>query len=112
MLIDVMVILAVTNVRVPCGSCGACRGWWGIGEHCICMAFTSKIGARVMTWLPLPPAKPPLIKRCKLLQCEELHERLDCKSMENKWYIYMKVDRVYDLFQPYTRYTKVVLTLP
>ena len=31
--------------------------------------------------------------------------------MENKWYIYMKVDRVYDSFQPYTRYTKVVLTL-
>ena len=25
---------------------------------------------------------------CKLLQCEELHERLDCKSMENKWYKY------------------------
>ena len=27
---------------------------------------------------------------CKLLQCEELHERLDCKSMEINWYIYMK----------------------
>jgi len=33
------------------------------GEHCICMAFTSKIGARVVPWLPLPPARPPLIKR-------------------------------------------------
>ena len=27
---------------------------------------------------------------CKLLQCEELHERLDSKSMEMKWYKYMK----------------------
>ena len=34
------------------------------------------------------------------------------KSSENKWYIYMKVDRVYDSFQLYTRYTKVVLMLP
>jgi hypothetical protein len=24
------------------------------------------------------------------LQCEELHERLDCESMEIKWYKYMK----------------------
>ena len=29
--------------------------------------------------------------------------------MEIKWYKYMKVDRVYDSFQLYTRYTKVVL---
>ena len=48
---------------------------------------------------------------CKLLQCEELHERLDSKSMEMKWYKYMKVDRVYDSFQLYTRHTKVVLML-
>ena len=34
----------------------------------------------------------------------ELHERLDCKSMENKWYMYMEVDRVYDSSQLYTRY--------
>jgi len=38
-------------------------GVGGIGEHIICMAFTSKIGARVVPWLPLPPAEPPLIKR-------------------------------------------------
>ena len=38
-------------------------GVGGIGEHCICMAFTSKIGARVVPWLPLPPVKQPLIKR-------------------------------------------------
>ena len=31
---------------------------------------------------------------CKLLQCVELTEQLDCKSMEIKWYKYMKVDRV------------------
>ena len=29
---------------------------------------------------------------CKLCSVGELHERLDCKSMEIKWYIYMKVD--------------------
>jgi hypothetical protein len=34
-----------------------------INKHCICMAFTSKIGARVVPWLPLPPVGPPLIKR-------------------------------------------------
>jgi hypothetical protein len=26
------------------------------------------------------------------LQYEELHEQLDCKSMESKWYMYTKVD--------------------
>ena len=26
----------------------------------------------------------------KLLQCKELHERLDSKSMEIKWYIYTR----------------------
>ena len=31
-----------------------------------------------------------LLTKCKLLQCEELHKRLDCKTMENEWYIYMK----------------------
>ena len=31
-----------------------------------------------------------VIRTCKLLQCEELHERLDCKSMEIKWYKYMR----------------------
>ena len=30
------------------------------------------------------------VVKCKLLQCEELHERLDCKSMEIKWYKYMR----------------------
>ena len=52
---------------------------------------------------------------CKLCSGKELTEQLDCKSMEIKWYIYMKVDRVYDSFQPYTRYTrctKVVLMQP
>ena len=49
MLIDMMLILAVTKVpahlrftvRQPAGHAGV----GGIGEHCICMAFTSKIGA-------------------------------------------------------------------
>ncbi len=68
MLIDVTLMLAVTKVRAPpfnrAAACGACRAGGGIiGEHCICMAFTSKIGARVVPWLPLPPAGPPLIKR-------------------------------------------------
>ena len=52
MLIDV----AVTKVRVPsfnrAAACGECRGGGVFGEHCICMAFTSKIGARVVPWLP------------------------------------------------------------
>ena len=29
---------------------------------------------------------------CKLCSVVELTEQLDCKSMEIKWYIYMKVD--------------------
>jgi len=44
-LIDVTLILAVTKarltVRQPAGHAGVEGG--GIGEHCICMAFTSKI---------------------------------------------------------------------
>ena len=53
------------------------------------------------------------LKACKLCSVRDCmsDERLDSKSMEMKWYIYMKVDRVYDSFQLYTRYTKVVLTL-
>ena len=35
-------------------------------------------------------ANPYTDSYCKLLQCEELHERLDCKSMEIKWYKYMR----------------------
>ena len=41
--------VAVTKVRAPpfnrAAACGACRGGGAFGEHCICMAFTSKIGA-------------------------------------------------------------------
>ena len=48
-LIDVMLILVVTKVHAPlfnhAAACRACRGGGGIGEHGICMAFTSKIGA-------------------------------------------------------------------
>ena len=51
MLIDV----AVTKVRAPpfnhAAACGECRVEV-FSEHCICMAFTSKIGARVVPWLP------------------------------------------------------------
>ena len=36
----------------------------------------------------------PTISSCKLCSVWELNERLDCKSMEIKWYIYIKVDRV------------------
>ena len=49
MLIDMMLILVVTKVYAPpfnrAAACGACWGGGGISEHCICMAFTSKIGA-------------------------------------------------------------------
>ena len=31
-----------------------------------------------------------LYRSCKLLQCAELNERLDCKSIEIKWYKYMR----------------------
>ena len=50
MLIDITLILVVIKVHAPpfnrAAACGTCRGGGGvIGEHCICMAFTSKIGA-------------------------------------------------------------------
>ena len=32
------------------------------------------------------------LNKCKLCSVGELNERLDCKSMEIKWNIYMKVD--------------------
>jgi len=51
-----MVDMAVTKVRARlfdrAAACGACRGGGAFGKHCICMAFTSKIGARVVPWLP------------------------------------------------------------
>ena len=52
----VLIDVAVTKVRAPpfnrAAACGACQGGGGgFGEHCICMAFTSKIGARVVPWL-------------------------------------------------------------
>ena len=44
-LIDVTLILAVIKARtLPFNHAGH-AGVGGIGEHCICMAFTSKIGA-------------------------------------------------------------------
>ena len=55
------------KVRAPSfnrvAACGACRGGGILVNIAFCMAFTSKIGARVVPWLPLPPARPPLIKR-------------------------------------------------
>ena len=53
MLIDMTLILVVTKVYAPpfnrAAACGACRGGGGIGEHCICMAYTSKIGDRLLS---------------------------------------------------------------
>ena len=43
--VDMILILVVAKVHAPpfsrAAACGACRGRGGIGEHCICMAFTS-----------------------------------------------------------------------
>ena len=53
--------------------------FWSFGRH-------HKLG--------LTPALQDLVDEetsCKLLQCKELHERLDCKTMEIKWYKYIKV---------------------
>ena len=54
--VDMMLILVVAKVHAPPFNCAAarraCRGGGVFGEHCICMAFTSKIGARVAPWLP------------------------------------------------------------
>ena len=51
-----MVDMAVTKVRARpfnrAAAYGACRGGGAFGKHCICMAFTGKIGARVVPWLP------------------------------------------------------------
>ena len=67
MLIDMMLILVVTKVYAPpfnrAAACGACQGWGGIGEHYICMAFTSKIGAWVVSWLPHRPSFRMIWKR-------------------------------------------------
>ena len=61
-----VLILAVIKVYTPLfnhiAAYRACRG----GEVLVniaFIAFSSKIGARVVPWLPLPPAGPPLIKR-------------------------------------------------
>ena len=51
-----LIKIAVIKVYIPpfnrTAARGACRGGGVFGEHCICMAFTSKIGARVVPWLP------------------------------------------------------------
>ena len=44
------------------------QGWGGISEHCVYMAFTSKISAWVVPWLPLPPTGPPLIKKIRAVK--------------------------------------------
>ena len=51
-----LINVAVTKVCTPpfnrAAACGECRGGGVFGKHCICMAFTSKIGAQVVPWLP------------------------------------------------------------
>ena len=78
------------------GAASAVWCWLISGAGCMCIALSvSELvsayptsGGLYFTCKYLAPEN--WMAECKLLQCEELHERLNSKSMEMRWYKYMR----------------------